>query len=211
MSMSFGIGSYNFSNGSFRGLWDWNDLSTMERVGYSLGAFANATDITAWVQGAYNSSDNLRMKTDGHTEFWNENGEQVFSWGVNKPNGEPLLRGVPFRHRIPYAFKNLKENLTTSYDNGSDGIFSRYVTIKHVNMEKFMSYSNSVLSSGKYYRFASVLPFGIGKAMHCTIAGSRALFNGGVFNIPFLRMPALLDLQMRIRDYAYLGYMLQQR
>jgi len=42
--------------------------------------------------------------------------------------------------------------------------------------------------------------------MHCTIAASRALLSGGVFNIPILRTPMFLDLQMRIRDYAFMGY-----
>lgn len=44
------------------------------------------------------------------------------------------------------------------------------------------------------------------KNMHCTIAASRALLSGGVFNIPILRTPMFLDLQMRIRDYAFMGY-----
>jgi hypothetical protein len=44
------------------------------------------------------------------------------------------------------------------------------------------------------------------KNMHCTIAASRALLAAGVFNLPLLRMPLLLDFQMRIRDYTHLSH-----
>ena len=47
------------------------------------------------------------------------------------------------------------------------------------------------------------------KNMHCAIAASRALLNGGVFNLPVLRIPLLLDMQMRIRDYVYISYSLK--
>ena len=51
VSVSFGVGSYNFTKGSFRGLWDWGNLSTSEKIGYSLGALANLQDIVAGFHG----------------------------------------------------------------------------------------------------------------------------------------------------------------
>ena len=70
-------------------------------------------------------------------------------------------------------------------------------------MERYLATLKINASAGKIdYQMTSIFPRLQG-SMHCTIAASRALLHGGVFNIPFLRMPALLDLQMRIRDYTY--------
>ncbi|GAF04795.1 RHS repeat domain-containing protein [Saccharicrinis fermentans] len=44
-SISFGAGSFNFGTGEFRSIFDWKDLSTMEKIGYGLGALANLNDL----------------------------------------------------------------------------------------------------------------------------------------------------------------------
>lgn len=56
------------------------------------------------------------------------------------------------------------------------------------------------------YKMAILFPT---KNMHCAIAASRALLNGGVFNLLVLRIPLLLDMQMQIRDYVYMSYSLK--
>ena len=45
VSMNFGIGSFNLSKGELTGIWNWGELSTTEKIGYSLGTLANVSDI----------------------------------------------------------------------------------------------------------------------------------------------------------------------
>ena len=40
-SVSFGFGSYNFGTNEFHSLFNWGDLSTLEKIGYTFGALAN--------------------------------------------------------------------------------------------------------------------------------------------------------------------------
>ena len=80
----------------------------------------------------------------------------------------------------------------------------RTSNISKVNIAKYNQYHQNI-GSDKFYRFASLAPI---KGMHCTTAASRALLAGGVFNIPILRMPWFLDMQMRLRNVAYLSYTL---
>jgi RHS repeat-associated protein len=208
VSISFGAISYNFDQNEW-GFLGKKGNSALENIGYGLGAFALASDVTSLVQRSYNSPNNAELKTDWHSEILDENGEQIFSYGVNRPGtNTSYVNGMAFKEKLPIAFKNLREDLTINYGNGSDWFTARSVSIKRINLDKFNAYKNSVLASGKYYRFSTVAPFGLGNSMHCTIAASRALLRGGVFNIPFLRMPWTLDLQMRIRDYTHLSYFL---
>ncbi|MFN8843478.1 MAG: RHS repeat-associated core domain-containing protein, partial [Chryseotalea sp.] len=211
-SISFGVGSYNFTNG------DWGFLgekgnSFSENLGYGLGAFSLASDITAISQRSFNSNTDIKLKTDWHSELLDKDGNQIFSYGVNKvnQNGEIVsyTDGMKFSEKLPVAFKNLKKDLTVNYSNGDDWFTARSIDIKRINIDRLTTYKNSVLSSNKFYRFTSVAPFGIGNSMHCTIAASRALLKAGVFNIPFARMPGLLDLQMRMRDYTHLSYFIK--
>ncbi|GIV26483.1 MAG: hypothetical protein KatS3mg027_0297 [Bacteroidia bacterium] len=63
VTMSFGVGSVNFSKGEVRGLWNWKDLSTGERIGYTLGAMANISDL----YGLYTNAIANRRATSGPT------------------------------------------------------------------------------------------------------------------------------------------------
>jgi RHS repeat-associated protein len=45
VSIAFGVGSYNMNRNELRGLWNWGDLNTREKIGYSLGALGNLNDI----------------------------------------------------------------------------------------------------------------------------------------------------------------------
>jgi hypothetical protein len=45
ISISFGAGSYDFTTGDWRGIWNWNDLNTMEKIGYGLGTVINGIDL----------------------------------------------------------------------------------------------------------------------------------------------------------------------
>ena len=105
-----------------------------------------------------------------------------------------------YARTLPNAFKSLDP--VVDYSNSVKGLLARSVDIKGVNLSGYQKYINT-LPGGIRYKMALITPL---KNMHCTIAASRALLSGGVFNIPILRTPMFLDLQMRIRDYAFMGY-----
>ena len=51
VSVNFGVGSYNMSKGTVNGLWNWDELKTTEKIGYTAGALANLQDLVAGVNG----------------------------------------------------------------------------------------------------------------------------------------------------------------
>ena len=199
-SINFGAASYNLGNN------DWDYLGEKGNkwyadLGYGLGAFSNLTDIWAGIKGAYSSNSSLELQTDWHSQIYDPETNSTFSWGANKPGtNEPFFApGTSIWEKLPYAPKRLAP--TTNYTNTKD-FFFRTVDINRVNTGLYRDYISQLPKPGQYYRYASLFSI---KSMHCTIAASRSLLAGGVFNLPILRMPWLLDLQMRIRNYTYLS------
>ncbi|MFO0451263.1 MAG: RHS repeat-associated core domain-containing protein, partial [Pseudomonadota bacterium] len=203
ISTNFGAFSLDWESGEI-GFIGRDDNNVLDNVGFALGMFSLASDITAFAQGAHKSTESIQLKTDYHTEFWDsEKQKQIFSFGALEDDGS-RIQTKPIKDNIGKAFKKYG-NVSTKYDNGSDTKLARWVKIKGVNTEKFFQYKEAIKPYQQKYLFASFLPR---QSMHCTIAGSRALLRAGVFNIPILRMPWMLDLQMRIRDYTHLSYVL---
>lgn len=62
VSVSFGFGSFNLTNGTADGIWNWGENSTMENIGYGLGALVNAVDFVNAVDGAFHFEDKMRAK-----------------------------------------------------------------------------------------------------------------------------------------------------
>lgn len=197
VSMSLGVASYNFDKNEWGSFGSSNSI--LENIGYGLGAFANVSDGWAALKGAYNSKTTLELQTAGHSQTYNPETGETFSWGAMKENGEYYDR------TIENALKKL--NPVTDYVSPKVGSLYRTVDINKINITGYNNYISTLPKQGQFYRLASFVPI---KGMHCTIAASRALLAGGVFNIPILRMPWLLDLQMRIRNYTYLSGNLTQ-
>jgi hypothetical protein len=97
VGVSFGFASYNYTNNEWNGIWNWSENSTLENIGYSLGAFANFTD----VMGAINTpnethqlhTDNTELKggfDPGHSAF-TKNGKPSLSFGPAKSDN-PMLK-----------------------------------------------------------------------------------------------------------------------
>ena len=197
MSISFGLVSYNATQN------EWGRIGKKhnkwyEDLGYGLGAFSNLTDIWAGIKGAYNSNSSLELQTNWHSQTYDPETNSTFSWGAMTENGERYFpEDASFWKRLPFATKRL--NPVVNYHSPCE---FRTVVINRVNKVSYYKYISQLPKTGQFYRWASLVPI---KGMHCTIAASRALLAGGVFNIPILRMPWLLDLQMRIRDYTYLS------
>jgi RHS repeat-associated protein len=115
VSVSFGFGSYDFTNGKFRSIFDWKDLSTMEKIGYTLGAFSNLKDI-----------NDVINKTTAHLytqtrEIINGSGEEVFDIvshsGIKSTDGDVFMSYGPASHaKLPgYVGFAVEPKLSTPY------------------------------------------------------------------------------------------------
>ncbi len=194
--ISFGFGNLNLRSGKFDFFLDGNN-KWYEDLGYGLGAFATLSDVWSGIKGSYNATGKLRLETDGHSQLYNYQDGKTFSWGA-MVGGQGSTQH--YERTLPTAFKSLDP--VVDYTNSETSILLRSVDIKRVNIAGYQKYINTLPGDIKY-KMALIMPL---KNMHCTIAASRALLSGGVFNIPILRTPMFLDLQMRIRDYAFMGY-----
>jgi hypothetical protein len=106
VSISFGIGSFNMETGKLRGIWNWNDLSTGEKIGYGLGAFTNLVDAF----GIINPADaNYQLRTDntqinkidaGHSSIIKD-GKTVISFGPNSHNRFKSILGTKSTNSYP--------------------------------------------------------------------------------------------------------------
>ncbi len=76
--MSFGVGSLNISREELRGLWNWKDLSTGERIGYLLGDMANVRDIGTRGDRLVNVEKNDLIN---HAAIKDINGSTIISFG----------------------------------------------------------------------------------------------------------------------------------
>ncbi|MCC7332982.1 MAG: hypothetical protein IT232_10295, partial [Flavobacteriales bacterium] len=71
--VSVGFASYDFDNGKANGIWNWNNLEPIEKIGYSLGALANLSDIANVVDKFTHWEEKLRMQY--FNEAMNNTGE----------------------------------------------------------------------------------------------------------------------------------------
>ncbi|MGQ1889970.1 hypothetical protein ACT29H_05965 [Thermophagus sp. OGC60D27] len=193
-SISFGFGSFNFETGEFRSIFDWKDLSTMEKIGYGLGTFANASDVYGAIMGAYGDKAgeaDLITKNDpiGHAELRtlpNEDGvsENLISVG---PDWDRAVRGDSF-------WDAPGKNTWPTHSNDVDITVSK-IRITNVRLDKIHEYVNTSLKSFRYKALST----------NCVTSASNGLLKAGVLNIPFLRHPSLLQMQMLARRYAFLS------
>lgn len=206
-SIGFGVASFNFGTGEL-GYLGKKGNSFMENFGYGLGAFVNLTDI--WGAAYGNPSGELELQTDGHSQFYDSENGQTFSWGAMREDGtrythDAMGNELSTKQQSSLLFKKL--NPVTDYKNSFGQSWKyRTVGISGVNKAAYNNYISKLPQDGQFYRMGSLIP---GKGMHCTIAASKALLKSGVFNMPILRMPWTLDLQMRMRDYTYLSHFTQ--
>lgn len=181
-NINFGLASVDLGSG------EWNYLGKKgnkwyEDLSYGVAAFGNLSDLWSIYKGSYNSTSHVELQTDGHSQIYNPEDGKTFSWGAYADENRAQIRRT-----VGNAFRRHKP--VTNYTNSKVGPFNRNVQVNKINLEGYNNYINSVPKSGQMYRMAILFPT---KNMHCTIAASRALLNGGVFNIPVLRMP-LLDI-----------------
>jgi RHS repeat-associated protein len=195
LSVSFGVGSFNFSTGEF-GYLGKNGNSFMENLGYGLGAVANISDALA---GTKPGTVELRTENDpnyskmldkngnpilikdliGHSQLSDGKGNVLVDWGPAPGTG-----GVS-------GFGDWVEG-TNSYENGSlipiTKMQSNPITISGVNTSTINKFSAHLNQGGKYNLALN----------SCVTQTSRALNMAGVFNIGI--HPYILQAQMYFRS-----------
>jgi RHS repeat-associated protein len=189
-NVNFGFGSYNFGTGEFNSIFNWNDLSTMEKIGYSIGTFANLSDIYAGIKGAYGNKlgeVDLVTKNDpiGHTALVDKEGKNIVSVG---PDIQNYQRGDNFWDAP--GTNNWYNHLD---DRGFDKLTVTKIKITNVRLDKINEYVQNNLQNFRYRALIT----------NCVTEASRALLKAGVLNIPVFRHPALLQMQMFIRQNSF--------
>ena len=137
ISISFGVGSFNFNTGKFNGIWNWNNISTMEKIGYSLGAILNSIDLyrfATWdvlsfeeklakLQKQYPNNNISYDPSTTKEGFYNENNKTIYlgKRGLNKNYGwAKSTVEHEYQHYLDY--KNQDFDLTGIEDQRSYNI-----------------------------------------------------------------------------------------
>ncbi len=77
VSISFVAVSYNFDTGEWNGIWNWKNLSTMERIGYGFGAFANLNDINNLINQTNETLYTQEKNPDGSKDLVSPDQNQI--------------------------------------------------------------------------------------------------------------------------------------
>jgi len=202
VNMSFGIGSYNFSDGSFRGIWDWDDLSSMEKIGYTAGALANLQDVTSLFGGGtkftvgakvtrgdmtghaygYNVNDNIDISVASATD-WNSGSKTAGTLGYEARY--LYQKFVPHKGRyygsVRYQGKGWERSLY------------------NVNKKILQGATQKLLAGGDPVSGGSLL---YGFLNGCQSHVGRVLWMAGVPTLPINFHPWILMTQIAIREQA---------
>lgn len=89
ISMSFGVASYDFTNGTF-GYLGKKGNSALENIGYAFGALANLSDAVSLFRGGgqnvkVNSAKATKEDWWGHSSITDESGNSLLSVGPDSP------------------------------------------------------------------------------------------------------------------------------
>ena len=185
-SISFGFGSFDFGTGKFNSIFNWKNLSTMEKIGYSLGAMSNLNDL--W---------NVAFPNQKGTNLYTDKDDPIIShtaWGDSETNG--IISFGPNREN-PFFYENLKAKGVNalSFGNETVGEIKSYGKFglglprrsaywrydKYNNWELAVSNINKVPLKGVSY-FSKILPYQ-GLTLNCVNIGSLGAWLSGIPNV----------------------------
>ncbi len=200
-TLGFGFVSWSEHDG-FRGLWNWKDLSTMEKIGFTVGALANFQDIVAMNSGT-SITLKSRPKLTGHSEI---NGDAINISVGPCSDPYPDLNGMKWEYQ--FLKQQLKGNPSIG-DNQSYILSSQKSYKTHINNVNgnILRGLTTKLNSGKMLIGGRRLIYGAN--FGCVNYTSRALFLSGVLNINAIlpiTAPVLLSMEIGLRNafiYAY--------
>jgi len=137
VSVSFGIGSYNFTNNTWGGIWNWNENSILENIGYSFGALANLSDAFSLFTGGGENIDvnSASTKDDwwGHSSITDERGNTLVSVGPETSIGKNASLSETWKNSITGArrwdsYVGDKGTWTTRLNNVSSSAINNYAS-----------------------------------------------------------------------------------
>lgn len=195
VSVGFGFGSYNFSNGEF-GFLGKKGNSAMENIGYSLGALANLADInlainstkaTLYTQERYPASEGGGKDIISHSGIVSDEiGETLMSFG---PASSPHIKG--------YAGFALEPKLsTTDYP-------------VPISLSKSVSLTVNKYSFAVTRSLGKILPYQ-GATINCVNMSSLSLWLNGIPNIgihPYLLHYSVLAYNSGFRPDLFSHYL----
>lgn len=182
ISLSFGAGSYNFSNNQWNGIWNWGKNSSLENIAYSFGALANLSDAISLFGGGSNIDVNsANTKGDdwwGHSSITDENGNSLVSVG---PDSQ-----VQKATSLSGTWQNSIKGADVGWDTylGDKGTWS--VKLNNISTTAISKYASGI------NRWDLLLNSCVGHT-------SRALWNAGIPNI-YLFHPHMLNFQLYMRQ-----------
>lgn len=199
-TVSFGVGSYNFTKGEF-GYLGKPGNSFMENLGYGLGAFANVSDAWAIYNGAYGSRvDDINLRSGNHSILETKEGDRLLDVGTMKQRSTVTNKeGLFGKLEITTDYRGYQDR---TYNNPIDpGTLNRIQHVGGVRLDRLSQYKVALDQSGKTYGFLRL--FG-GKSINCAGAAAMGLLKSGVFNIP-IAIPGALSLQMYMRQFSFMS------
>lgn len=182
-SISFGFASYNFTSDEF-GYLGKKGNSTLENIGYGLGALANISDILAGMKPG-----NVTLRTENNPNY-SSKGDYIGHSQITMGNNVIIDWG-PTEYKT--SLLGLIEG-TNSYENGRlienmKGIsFWNPIDVHGVNIKRILKFSDYLNKGGHYNLLYN----------NCVSMTSRALNISGVFNIGI--HPYILHTQMYLRS-----------
>ena len=204
ISVSFGVASYNFTKGEW-GYLGKKGNSTLENIGYGLGALANISDILAGFKPGdvqlqtENTSTAEATDKIGHSQILDMDGNSLIDFGPGK-GGEFYQFKQGRNNWISYAY----DGAITQTKNIPGNLYTQGTTIKGVNVNRITSISNNLNKNPIFYNFA---------LRSCSSVAARALTVSGVpmFGIH----PYVLQLQatlwnVGIRPWTFSYFFNQQ-
>lgn len=197
ISISFGFGSYNFSQAEF-GYLGKKGNSPLQNVGYSLGLMANLSDGLAGLNPA---DIELRTENEGR-DFHPKYGDPIGHIQLNTSKGETLVDWGP-NGRIAPGKNSLTawRTGTNDYKNGPmafDKMKWDPVRIQGVNVKRLSQYS----PPGKFNLVLN----------NCVQNASRALNMSGVFNVgihPYIFHAQMYLRSIGVRPMLFSHYLIQ--
>ena len=180
ISVSFGVGSYNFTTDEWNGIWNWNDLTTAEKIGYGVGALANLHDINNLI-----NQENATL----YTQVKNRDGSKDLishTAIVDDETGNSLMSFGPNDEKIGYG--GFKDQIGVVKPLGGYKKFA--IAIRkgtpdypvHVNLSKSLSLVvNKYLFNGLRVT-SKMIPYQ-GVTFNCVNVSSIGLWLNGIPNI----------------------------
>jgi len=166
-SINFGFGSLNLGTGQFRSIFDWDDLSRMERIGYGLGALGNISDILAGLNpGTVQLQTNSYGKESnkiGHSQVLDVDGNSLIDFG-------PTSSFYGFKQGTNRWVESASGGRITQTIDIPGNVLTEGININGVNLNRLNSISNRLNNNPGFYNFL---------LRSCSSVASRALSLSG--------------------------------